>query len=424
MTSDAVPRGGPFALGEHTVPKLRYTSPDFLALEMERVFARAWHLAGPASDVERVGACFTFELGDDSILVVRDEGGVRAFHNVCRHRGRLLRDPGLAPGVVRSLRCPYHHWEYALDGRLCHAPAAESFAGCVAGSGAASLALVPVAAEVWEGFVWVCLDARPEPLAGFLGPLAARLAAYRLGDYALVEDRTLEVACNWKVSVDAFNEAYHLPAVHPELLAIADATRARAELVGRHSVLHVPFGAPGAGAAEPEAIGEALGHLMREAGVDPATFRGAARDVRAAMQRALRARADLDLGALDDAQLTDNLQFHVFPGLTLNVYGMRLMLLRHRPHPSDPGRMLLDQQQYVRVPRGTRRPPRPRPERFRSGEGSLGHVTDQDVRNLVRVQRGMRSRGCEALVLGALESRILHMHRVLDAYLADEPISY
>src|SRR5262245_4970274 len=128
-----------------TIAKSRYTSPDFLALEMERVFGRAWHLAGPAADVEQPGAYFTFQIGDESVLVVRGDGGVRAFHNACKHRGRALREPGL--GCAKTFRCPYHHWEYGLDGALLRRPQAASFQGCPPQE---SLGLAPVAAEVWE----------------------------------------------------------------------------------------------------------------------------------------------------------------------------------------------------------------------------------------------------------------------------------
>ncbi|APR79832.1 Phenylpropionate dioxygenase [Minicystis rosea] len=402
-----------FALRDRHVPKARYVSSEFLALELDRVFSRVWHLAGPAADLDRTGAYFTFEIGSDSVLVVRQADGVRAFHNVCTHRGRALREPGI--GHARTFRCPYHRWEFAIDGALVDVPDAEAFAGCKARS---ELGLRPVAAEIWEGFVWINLAPNPEPLLDFLGPVAERLAAYRLEDYALEQDQTLDIECNWKVGVDAFNEAYHLGSVHPQLLQMLDETRVAIELYGRHSCIRVPFGVASPNSAAPETVNDLLKYLLQEAGINPSTFTGPASAVRGAIQRTLRGRADFDLSRLTDDQITDNHQYYVFPNLTLNVYGMKHMLLRHRPHPTDPHRMLLDQQQYVRVPRGGKRPPRPKPERFLYGQGSLGFVTDQDTFNLVRVQRGMRSRGFDELVLGTAESRLLHMHQVIDEYLA------
>jgi len=398
--------------GDGPIPKSRYLDPAFLRLELDHIFARTWLLAGPAADLDETGAYFTFELGDESVLVVRHAEGVKAFHNVCAHRGRLLREPGL--GHARSFRCPYHLWEYGLDGLLERLPEPESFAGCLT----ERPRLRPVAVEAWAGFIWVNFDPQAQPLAEFLGPVAARLAPYGLDEYALVEDQTVDLPCNWKVGVDAFNEAYHLRAVHPQLLQVLDEQHVELELLGQHSCIRVPFGLVSPSLRDRDKVNDLLKYLLTEAGLDAARFPGPASTVRSAIQTALRQRDDFDLSGLSDAQLTDNHQYYVFPNLTLNIYAMKHMLLRHRPHPTDPNRMLLDQQQYVRVRRGAKRPPRAKPEKFHYGKGSLGFVTDQDTFNLVRVQRGMRSSGFGALRLGENERRIRHMHRTIDEYLA------
>jgi phenylpropionate dioxygenase-like ring-hydroxylating dioxygenase large terminal subunit len=393
------------------IPKERYLSPEFLRLELDRVFARTWHMAGPVADLDRPGAYFTFEIGGQCAIVVRGDDGVRAVHNVCVHRGRALCEPG--SGHARTFRCPFHQWEYELDGRVRHIPDAAAFA-----PSAANLRLKAVAAEVFEGLVWVNFAPDPEPLLQFLGPLAERLEAYRLADYALVEDNSLELHCNWKVAADAFNEAYHLRAVHPEMLQAIDETRVELELVDRHCSIRVPVGSPspnwrGSG------LGDAQRHLLREAGIDPDRFSGPPSAVRETLQRALRAATAYDFSRLSDAQLTDNHYFFIFPSTSLSIYGLRAMALRYRPHPTDPGRMLLDHQEYVRVPSGAGRPPRPRHVAHAAGQGSLGTVNDQDVFNLIRVQRGMVSNGFDGLFTGAHEICIRHLHEVLDRYLSD-----
>jgi phenylpropionate dioxygenase-like ring-hydroxylating dioxygenase large terminal subunit len=390
--------------------KQRYLSPDVLRLELERVFGRTWHLAGPAADLERPGDYFTFDIGGQSAIVVRTADGVRAMHNVCLHRGRSLCEPGRAH--AQSFRCPFHQWEYELDGRVRRIPDAAAFP-----ASAISLRLTPVAAEVFEGLIWVNFAADPEPLRQFLGPVAERLAAYRFADYALVEDNTMAVPCNWKVAADAFNEAYHLAAVHPQLLEVVDDSGVEIELVDRHCCIRVPIGAPSPRWRGPETLGDTARHLLREAGIDPATFSESPKAVRAAVQRGLRAAAAYDLTALSDAQLSDNNYYFVFPSTVLNLYALRAMVLRYRPDPSDPGRMLLDHQEYVRVARGAARPPRPKHVASRAGEGTLGTVNDQDIDNLIRVQRGMQSNGFAGLCVGAHEIGIRHMHAVLDRYL-------
>lgn len=398
---------------EGPIPKSRYLDPAFLRLELDRIFARTWLLAGPEADVAEPGAYFTFELGAESVLVVRHPEGIKAFYNVCQHRGRLLREPGL--GQTRSFRCPYHLWEYGLDGVLEHLPEPEQFAGCFAGE---RPRLRPVAAEAWGGFVWVSFDPAPEPVEEYLGAVAGPLAAYRLDEFALTEDQTVDLPCNWKVGVDAFNEAYHLRAVHAQLLQMLDEMQVELELLGRHSCIRVPFGLVSPTLSDRETVNDHLKYLLSDAGLDPSKFPSSAAAVRPAIREFLRGRTDVDLSALRDDQLTDNHQYYVFPNLTLNIYAMKHLLLRHRPHPTDPNRMLLDQQQYVRVPRGAPRPPRPKPQRFQYGKGSLGFVTDQDTFNLVRVQRGMQVGGFDGLVLGDNERRIRHMHRTIDEYLA------
>jgi hypothetical protein len=180
----------------------------------------------------------------------------------------------------------------------------------------------------------------------------------------------------------------------------------------------VPFGVASPNARDRETVNDLLKSMLSEAGLDPARYTGSASAVRETIQRTLRQRSDFDLSALSDDQLSDNHQYYVFPNLTLNVYATKHMLLRHRPHPTDPNRMLLDQQQYVRVARGSQQAKRPKPEKFAYGKGSLGFVTDQDTFNLVRVQRGMRVSGFAGLRLGANEGRIRHMHHTIDEYLA------
>jgi phenylpropionate dioxygenase-like ring-hydroxylating dioxygenase large terminal subunit len=401
------------------MPIARYVSETDLRAEFERLWPRVWQVAGVAADVEHPGAYVTYEIGDDTILIVRGPDRVRAFHNVCRHRGRQLCEPGT--GQLRSIRCPFHHWEWGLDGRLRNIPERETFADLPP---EADLGLHEIAVALWGGLIWIHFDRSAEPLADYLGPVATRLDAYRLHDYALVLDQAVvDVACNWKLSVDANNEGYHIPAVHPELLQAYSERDTQFELFGRHSFGAAPFGAPSP-SLPVAAPGELLAQLLREVGLDPTRFAEDARGARRAIQQALRARTDFDFSGLGDDQLSDYHHYTVFPNLGISLFGLRLIVSRHLPHPRDPERMTLNQLIFDRWPSGRARPPRPRPERFAHGQGSLGFVTDQDVDNYVRLQRGMRSRVVDRLVLGEEERGIRHMYEVLATYLgpvADRP---
>ena len=397
------------------IPKERYTSAEYLRAEGEHLWPRVWLMAGLSTDLPSPGCYLTFELGMESVLVVRQQEGVRAFHNVCMHRGRRLCEPGM--GRAESFRCPYHGWQWATDGQLARVPDPAAFPGGVPES---SSRLKGVACTEWAGFVWVFLSPDPPPLSEFLGAVAPLIEVYRPQDYALVEDLTLDVPCNWKVCVDAFNEVYHLRSVHPEILGFVDDVNVRTDVFGLHGRLTVPFYIPSPRKADRHSIDRGLRWLLEEqARLEPAQITGSALEMREKVQQRIRGRAErgeFDCSGLSDDQLSDNNHFHVFPNLQLDLYALTMQNLRARPHPTDPGRMLVDQQRFERIPRGTPRPRRPAHTVFAFGQGSLGAVTDQDMFNLVRVQQGMASSGFDGLVIGDQEDLIRHLHQSLDRY--------
>lgn len=402
-------------LGSGTIPKERYTSPDFARLEWERMWTRVWLLAGPEVDVARPGDWFTFEIGPESILVARDRAGkLHAHYNVCLHRGNRLCEPGR--GSSPTFGCRYHAWEWNLDGTLRCATDAESFTQGLP----PDLRLGRVRCDTWGGFVWVTLDPRAEPLREYLGVVPEHLAPYRFEDHVLVDDVTLEIDCNWKTCVDAFNEAYHVQGTHPELLEYSDDVNVQIDLYGKHSRFIYPVGRPSPRLGRPARIPRWLGDIvLRGSGIDPETFEGGVDDVRPAVWAAMRKLAQdtgMDLSALRDEQLLDDYHYTIFPNVTLNIHGRGFWLFRHRPHPSDPQKMLFDFQDYMRWPASMGPRARPPSRRDVQGGTSLGIVLDQDLYNLPRVQAGMRSRAFAGLLLGAQERRIRHFHRVLESY--------
>lgn len=398
----------------------RYTSEAFARLEWERMWPRTWVCAGPAADVEEPGSFFAFELGPESLLVVRGEDGrLRCFHNVCPHRGSILCEQ--ERGRTSTLRCPFHSWTWHLDGTLRSVMDPEHFPQARTPG---RLDLSEVACAEWAGFVWVRLDPEGEPLESYLGPVRSLVEAYEPERWALVDDITVEVRCNWKASVDVFNEGYHVHALHPEVLPIIVDTDVRADPLGRHARIHIPHGAPSPRLPPSDRLLPAQEELLRRSGIDPATFQGTGADVRLALQRHLRATGaaeGFDDSRLSDEQLSDAHLFHVFPNVQLSYYARLLLLFRHRPHPTDPGRTLFDSQVYERLPRGAPRPPRP-PHRLLKPTDTLpGTVITADVRLLDGLQRGLRSRGQRGLQFGTNEAALRHMHQVLDAYLAAPP---
>ena len=195
-----------------TLPWSWYSDPEVLRREQERIFRRSWQYVGHAGRVTDVGDRFAGWAGDVPILVVRDEEGVRAFLNVCRHRGSLLAE---SDGKGKTIQCPYHAWTYDLDGSLRAAPRSEREEGFEA----EGLSLVPMRLETWGPFLFVNPDANATPLAETLGPVP---------DFVPVDDLVFhsrdeyELAANWKIGCENYLECYHCPVAHKGFSAAYD----------------------------------------------------------------------------------------------------------------------------------------------------------------------------------------------------------
>jgi Rieske 2Fe-2S family protein len=217
---------------EQTLPSNWYHSEEIFQLEKERIFYREWICAAREEQLPKPGDHLVLDILGESILVVRNrQGSVRAFYNVCRHRGSRLcaegaRVPGGAVqgGVIagRSILCPYHQWSYDLDGRLIAAPHLSG----VPGFDKSAVHLYPVGVECWGGFIFVHLTpSAAQPLVAQLGACSLRLERYPLAQLMIGHTVTYEVASNWKCICENYNECYHCGGVHPELCAVVPAFR-------------------------------------------------------------------------------------------------------------------------------------------------------------------------------------------------------
>ena len=196
-----------------TLPARAYADAEWFAREMDRVFAGMWIAAGRATQLTREGAFIRRDIAGASVLIVRGaEGAIRAFYNVCRHRGTRLCTE--SDGVFRgSIQCPYHAWTYALDGRLVAAPQMDE----VAGFDRAEYPLRELACETWDGHIFINLADSPAPLAAQLGELPQRFAPWAMQELQLVKRIEYDVAANWKLVVQNYNECLHCPVIHPLL---------------------------------------------------------------------------------------------------------------------------------------------------------------------------------------------------------------
>ncbi|MEP7062904.1 MAG: aromatic ring-hydroxylating dioxygenase subunit alpha [Betaproteobacteria bacterium] len=199
------------------LPRALYTSAEFFEVERDHVLASTWVCVGIESDLPHPGDLLPYDLGGLPLLLLRDRAGVlRAFHNVCSHRGvTLVAEPRNTRG---GITCPYHAWTYGLDGRLQRRPWFCGKAHCPDDVfDEVALGLQPVRCEAWHQLVFVNLDGAAAPLDEYVRPLAERWAERDLSLLRHGGGLAFEIRANWKLVVENYCERYHLPSVHPQL---------------------------------------------------------------------------------------------------------------------------------------------------------------------------------------------------------------
>ena len=200
------------------LPAAAYTDPGFFGAERQRVFGHAWVCVGIADEVRTPGRLLVREVGSTSVLITRDETGqLRSFVNSCRHRGTELAEADC--DVASTIRCPYHRWGYALDGRLKATPFFDEIPRDEFDRD--DFGLQPVRVDTWGVLLFVCLSDHTPPLEDWLGDLPERMQGYRLDGWSTVHEQQLDIAANWKLISENFQEYYHLTWVHPELSKVS-----------------------------------------------------------------------------------------------------------------------------------------------------------------------------------------------------------
>ena len=210
-----------------TLPGDAYTSDAVFASEQELIFETSWFCTARSADLEQPGKFKKVQVGRESVLVVRGRDGLlRAFLNVCRHRGsQLCAEP--EGQLRRNLRCPYHSWTYALDGKLVAAP---NIGALTDDAGAPvdryQFGLAPVPLTEWLGYAWVCLSDSPPPFEDTVAEATKTLGdvdainRYGIGGLDVGRRIVYDVAANWKLIVENFMECYHCSSIHPELVDV------------------------------------------------------------------------------------------------------------------------------------------------------------------------------------------------------------
>ena len=200
-----------YRLARAFVPKTRYLDPDFLRLELDRMFTRTWQIACRVEELGGVGSYVEYEIGAHSIVVVRESRtAISAYFNACRHRGTRL---AKGCGRIGSFICPFHGWRWNLDGSIRLVLDREEFVP----RSDEDLALVRVRTDVWGGFVFINMDPDAAPLLDYLDPIPRIFEPFHYENMRIKWQKGVILPCNWKTALDGFMEAYHVAGTHPQL---------------------------------------------------------------------------------------------------------------------------------------------------------------------------------------------------------------
>lgn len=217
MVTPFVKRTETYVQGARTLAGHYFTSRDIFTEEMERVFCRRWLCIGRQDEISHPGDFIVREIGGESIIILRDRGGrLRAFYNVCRHRGTRICEES-SGRFSETIQCPYHAWTYSLDGQLIGAP----FMNEVRGFDKHDHPLHPVAVDSWDGFLFVNLDRESKPFAEAFAPLVGRFSRFNMASLRPARRIGYDLRANWKLIFQNYSECLHCPTLHPGLARLS-----------------------------------------------------------------------------------------------------------------------------------------------------------------------------------------------------------
>lgn len=418
-------------MGSEPLKAERYTSPEFFQRELDRMWPRVWQFAAREEDMPEPGDFVLYENAGRSYLVTRQpDGSIRAFHNVCLHRGRKLR---LESGSAAEFKCPFHGFTWNTNGSLKNIPCRWDFPHLKE----EKLALPEAQVGRWAGYIFIREAAEGPSLEDYLAPLPDFFKRWRHEECTTVIWVGKVVNANWKVVAEAFMEAWHTIETHPQILPFTGDANTQYSTYGDHvNAALTPFAVMSphldpAGKAQQWIVDEFLKYNGRAGGtemsVDVPDGMTARRAMAAANREKYQADSGYDHSDVTDAELLDAFVYNVFPNFAPWGGFMPNIVYRWRPWP-DQDKTLMEVRILVRLPADAPRPP-PVEMNFLGPDqpwtdakelGVLGDVFQQDMENLPFVQDGLKcSKNGEVQLGNYQEIRVRHLHATLDKYLAD-----
>lgn len=420
---------------QNFVIKESYSSPDFVSREYAKLWPRIWQMACRVEEVATVGDYITYDIGAESIIVVRsDADTINAFHNVCMHRGRRLVD---GSGNMANFPCKFHGWRWSLAGENEYVNQKEDWCGTLDQD---DLSLPRIKVDTWGGFVFLNFDPAAEPLIDYLGEAAEALAPFKLETMRLRWRKWLKMPCNWKIALEAFNEGYHVAITHFPLNRFG-ASKFKSRATG----LHGTFG------ADREAMGQHRAGATADAREAMAGFTrylkiaidsNGSDSIRYAAQllpsmlpseasageaymAMMKMASDIDAArGVPWPEITPEeyeragTDWHIFPNMVLLPMATNCLGYRARPWENDPDWCIFEVYQLERMPENEI----PRTQNLRNDDiydyDFWGEILLQDFQQMEATHKGVKSSAYPGPRLNPRqELSISNFHRVYNNYL-------
>jgi nitrite reductase/ring-hydroxylating ferredoxin subunit len=426
-----------------------YISETYARAERDKLWRKVWLQAGRMEDIPEVGNYLTYDILDDSLLIVRTAPDtIKAYYNVCSHRGRRLVDTPKgernACGKRANFVCGFHSWTYNLDGKCIHIPQKEDWQGALNDE---RTRLGQVKVDTWGGWIWINLDPNSGSLRDYLEPAASMLDPFELQNMRSRWRRWIVFDCNWKVAMEAFDETYHVPGTHPEFMRFGNFVGwGRAQ--GKHS--HIGYDAP-------KGLDENKAKLRLGSGADPRKSTAEMQTytwehvntntTKTLVDAAVRLVDELPEGTpadkvlrhwLDSARRDDAARgviwptvdpvhvgksgtaWQIFPNFQIGHAVNNALCYSARPHGYNPDKCIFEVVVYELYPKGGE--PRPEWQYLAAEDPRWGSVLPQDFANMAAVQQGIKNGGFRGpLPNPKSEGSVSALHRNLAKYMGTVP---
>ncbi len=432
-----------------TYPVTAFLSREYAEAEKEKLWPKVWQMAGRVEEIPETGNFITYEIGDDSIIVVRTAPDtLKAYHNVCPHRGRRLvstpEGANNACGKKSRFVCGFHGWTFDLDGKNIYVHDKQDWKGCL---NEENTALSPVLVDTWGGWIFINMDLDAVPLAEYLEPAASILNPFQFEKMRYKWRQWVIFDCNWKTALEAFMEPYHVAGTHTQMLTHGD-----------YYAYSAPYGLHGVSGfdqRDPDLMMKQASTITRAGkGADPRistynlqneiyTTVNNASTTETLVNAAKRLVDELPEGTpadevikhwlasakADDAargvewptitpeQMAQaGLAWHIFPNMAV-LQGITFALCyRSRPYGDNPDKCIFESYAIERFPAGQE--PKTEWVYAEATAEKWGMVLAQDFGNMAEVQKGMKSRGFRGTLPNPhQEQKITNFHRNLGKYM-------